>query len=414
MRNATGNHRSFTKRARMLGPILVGACLSLFAWQSLPGAEIERVAVESNDLGVFSLEIDNRLQNGDHLLVIRGLDKGGKEIAIASLRTTGARSTAEPGSLPEERPSPGAELRLTVGEERGFSLVPPDLGPRDVLEPPQASLAGFIRLPAVAAVLAEQAGIRFVQTEKKVTGARPCSGSNFPSNIANPPECCSDGEFIWQIVGSGADIGKVGKRMLSSPCRQANGVSVNCGVGSNPFVQCTFGPCGAAKVWAAGINPSHVFVPGSQPNVCGWDTNGVPVPLEGGTTYSPEPYTGQPAYPGVIATCPYRDCLPDGTPVVTGFALTVTAVKDGATGDVSSKFSGISIAGAGVDSWGYEGGAEVTLRADPSGKNARAVFSGACSESGRYGKKASCTLTMDATSSVTVTYQCEAGFTCEQ
>ena len=206
--------------------------------------------------------------------------------------------------------------------------------------------------------------------------------------------------------------------MLGRPCTQADGVSVNCSIGSklNPPVPCTFGPCGAAKVWSTphGINPSHLFVPDSQPKVCGWDTNGDPVPEEGGATFFPEPYTGQSLYPGVIATCPYRDCLADGTPVVTGFALTVTAVKDGATGDVASKFSGISIVGAGVDTWGYEGGAEVTLRADPVGKNARVVFSGACSESGRYGKKTTCTLTMDATSAVTVTYQCEPGFTCEQ
>jgi hypothetical protein len=138
------------------------------------------------------------------------------------------------------------------------------------------------------------------------------------------------------------------------------------------------------------------------------------VPLEGGATYFPEPYTGQTLYPGVVATCPYRDCLADGTPVVTGFALTVTAVTDGATGEVKSKFPGISIDGAGSDSWGYEGGAEVTLRAEADGNNARAVFSGACSGSSPYGETATCTLTMDATKAVTVTYQCKPGFTCQQ
>jgi hypothetical protein len=112
--------------------------------------------------------------------------------------------------------------------------------------------------------------------------------------------------------------------------------------------------------WPAGIIPSHVFVPVSQPTVCGWDTNGVPVPAEGGATFYPEPHSQTP-YTGVTATCPYQGCLPDGTPVVTGFALTVTAVTSGATGEVKSKFQGISIDGAGSDSWGYEGGAEVTL-----------------------------------------------------
>ncbi len=169
-----------------------------------------------------------------------------------------------------------------------------------------------------------------------------------------------------------------------------------------------------ANAWVNGINPSHVFVPDSQPKVCGWDTNGDPVPEEGGATFSPEPYTGQSLYPEVIATCPYRDCLADGTPVVTGFALTVTAVKDGATGEVRSKFQGISIDGAGSDSWGYEGGAQVTLTAEAAGNNARAVFSGACSGTGGYGEKSTCTLTMNATSAVTVTYQCKPGSTCQQ
>ena len=50
------------KRAGALGPILFGVCFSLFAWQSLPGAEIERVAVENNDLGISSIEIENRFR----------------------------------------------------------------------------------------------------------------------------------------------------------------------------------------------------------------------------------------------------------------------------------------------------------------------------------------------------------------
>jgi hypothetical protein len=290
--------------------------------------------------------------------------------------------------------------------------VPRDLGTREVLEPPEVSLAGFIRLPVVTAVLERQAGIRFVQ-EKKVTGPTPCSGSNFPMALGDSPECCRDGDFLWHIVGGGPDIGKVAKRKLGRPCTQADGVTVNCGIGAP--VPCTFGPCGALKVWAVGANPSHVFVPDSQPTVCGWDTNGVPVPLEGGATFFPEPYnTTQSVYPGVTATCPYQGCLPDGTPVVTGFALTVTAVTDGATGEVKSKFQGISIDGAGSDSWGYEGGAEVTLRAEAVGSNARAVFSGACSGTSPYGEKVTCTLTMDATKAVTVTYQCKPGFTCQQ
>ena len=408
------------RRAPALGLFLAGACLSLFAWQSSFGAGIDRVPVESNDLGISSVEIDHRVQNGDPLLVIRGLDEHGEEIAIASLRTVRLHD-AEPGLMPDEWSNLGTELHLSVGEVRGFSLVTPDLGPREVIEPPQASLAGFVRLRAVAAVLAEHAGIRFVQpseNNEKDSGARFCSGSRFPTNVGDPLQCCQDAEFTWHIVGSGANLGRVAKRSYGRHCRQADGVTKACGVGSNPFVQCAYGPCGARNWWVAGVvgsNSSRVFVPGSQENVCGWDTNGDPVPAEGGASYYPEPYASQALYPGVTATCPYRECLPDGTPVVTGFALMVTGVEEGATGDVTSKPSGISIAGAGFDTWGYEGGTVVTLTADPGDdQRARVVFSGDCSELGSYGKKATCTMTMDATRSVTVTYQCQAGFTCEQ
>ena len=400
------------RRARTLGPILTGVCLSLIAGQSSLGAGIP---VESNDLGIFSVEIEYKLQNGDPLLVIRGLDENGEEIAFASLRTGIVLYTAEPGLLPDEWSSPGAELHLSVGEERGYSLVTPGRGSREVIEPPQASLASFIRLRAVAAVLAEQAHIIFVQrNEKKVTGASTCSGSRFPPSAGDPLQCCQDGEFTWHIVGGGANLGRVAKRSYGRPCRQADGVSKNCGVGSSPFVPCSFGPCGAKNEWVAGSNTSRVFVPGSLSDVCGWDTNGDPVAAEGGASYFPEPYTSQTPYPGVSAMCPYNLCLVDGTPVVTGFALTVTGVEEGASGEVKSKPSGISIAGAEVDTWGFEGGTRVTLKADTVGKRARAVFSGACSESGAYGKKATCTMIMDATSSVTVTYQCEVGFACQQ
>lgn len=257
------------------------------------------------------------------------------------------------------------------------------------------------------------AGIESVQPNKHDTGPTPCSGNRFPTNVGNPLQCCQVGESTWHVVGSGASLGKVAKRTYGTPCRHSDGIS-KCGVGTQPFVPCAFGPCGSSNQWTSGINPSRVFVPFSQPNVCGWDTRGVPVPQEGGASSFPEAYTSQALYPGVVATCPYTACLADGTPVVTGFEFTVTGIEEGATGEVRSKPSGISVTGAGNDLWGYEGGTEITLKADPAGKNARAVFSGDCSEIGSYGKKATCTLTVDATSSVSVTWQCEAGFTCQQ
>jgi hypothetical protein len=147
-----------------------------------------------------------------------------------------------------------------------------------------------------------------------------------------------------------------------------------------------------------------VFFPISQPQVCGYDASGL--------ISFPEPFTNQPLYPGVAPSCPYRDCLADGTPVET--ALTVTGAEDGATGDVTSKPSGISIDGAGDGSVGYDDGTVVRLRARPDGKRARAVFSGACSDSGAYGTASTCHVPMIGNRSVRVTYQCEPGFTCKQ
>jgi hypothetical protein len=198
----------------------------------------------------------------------------------------------------------------------------------------------------------------------------------------------------------------VAQRSYGKPCRQSDGVSMHCGIGTSPFVPCAYGPCGARIDWVAGSNPSFVFFPTSQPRVCGWDARG--------QSSFPEPFTNQTLYPGVTPTCSFTDCLPDGTPVETGFALTVTGVNSGATGEVISQPRGISVTGAGNNSWGYESGTVVRLRANPDGKRARAVFSGACTATGEYGKKSTCDVAMVATQSVTVTYQCKPGLACKQ
>jgi hypothetical protein len=396
-------------RARARDLILAVACWSLAACSTAPSDELARVPVESNGLGVSSIAIDHRIQNQNTLLEIRGFDNSGKEIAIATLRTGRVRYSAEPGLIPDESSSLGTELRLSVGEDRGFALVTPDLMPHEVAEPPRASLASFIRLREVAARLAEEAGIRFVQADTHGDDrATTCSSCRFPTNLGAPLRCCQQGQLTWHIPPNAPN--RVAQRQFALACRQSNGISTKCGVGSNPFVPCAYGPCGARADWIHdGSNPAMVFFPTSQPTVCGYDASNTSDQF-----FFPEPFTNQPLYPGVAPSCPYRACLVDGTPVEEGFALTVTGVADGATGDVTSKPSGIFIAGVGDTSWGFEGGTVVSLRANPDGARARAVFSGACSESGEYGKKATCDVPITATQSVTVTYQCEPGFTCSQ
>src|SRR5688500_9954369 len=78
--------------------------------QSDPGD----ATVEPNDLGIAHVEIERSVANGERLLVVRGLDESGEEIALATLRTGTVSYTPEPGVMPEET-SPGTELIVTVG-----------------------------------------------------------------------------------------------------------------------------------------------------------------------------------------------------------------------------------------------------------------------------------------------------------
>jgi hypothetical protein len=88
-------------------------------------------------------------------------------------------------------------------------------------------------------------------------------------------------------------------------------------------------------------------------------------------------------------------------------------MASGASGTVTSTPTGISLAGAGMSSWGYESGMTVTLTATPKGAHARAILSDGCSATGSYGAPATCVVALDANKRVTVTYDCASGQTCE-
>jgi hypothetical protein len=237
--------------------------------------------------------------------------------------------------------------------------------------------------------------------------ATACSGSRFPA-IGDPLSCCELGDETWHVIGSpGADYGKLAYRTYGNPCKLEDGVTAGCGIGTQPMVQCFYGPCGARNQWAAGGGDAgaHIFVPRTDPALCGWDV--------AGGDHDPEPYTDQPLYAGVVAACPFNRCLPEGRPAVSAFALAVTGVTAAASGTVTSSPAGISLAGAGTASWGYEGGMTVTLTATPKGPYARAVLGGDCSATGAHGAPASCVVALDANKAVTVTYECQTDQTCE-
>ena len=154
-------------------------------------------------------------------------------------------------------------------------------------------------------------------------GPEQCSSGRFPTNVSNPVQCCQDGNRTWHT-----NDGRVlAYRTYGRPCREANGVGTNCGVGSTPFVPCAFGPCGGMTVWAVLADEVRVFFPISKPKKCGWEVRNIQTCLisedpdgcvgpPGSTRSKPEPYVDQLLYPGLISTCPFTRCLKGGTPVL--------------------------------------------------------------------------------------------------
>ena len=154
------------------------------------------------------------------------------------------------------------------------------------------------------------------------TPAEACDGDHFPTNLVNPLKCCQDGNRTWHT-----NNGKVlVYRVYGEPCREADGVGTNCGVGTDPFVQCTYGPCGARNVWRVDAAEVHVFHPDSGRDKCGWSAIGITActKFEGdecdwaqqGTRDFPEAWDGQDEYGGTITACPYRGCQAGGIPTL--------------------------------------------------------------------------------------------------
>ena len=146
--------------------------------------------------------------------------------------------------------------------------------------------------------------------------ATACSPHRFPSNESFVG-CCQDGMRTWSTIGGQSAAFKV----YDAPaCREDDGIGTNCGIGSEPFKPCAYGPCGGRFEWRVTARAAHIFQPVSQSEKCGWQVAGVTVCLTGcdwpagATRSNPEPYTDQVTHPGLTGTRPYRRCLRGGTP----------------------------------------------------------------------------------------------------
>ena len=180
-------------------------------------------------------------------------------------------------------------------------------------------------LPTVIAIAAP-AVVLFGTVPQSTRAGNPvaeaCWGERFPTNTGGPSSCCQDGNRTWHIQGGRL----LAFREYGAVCREADGKGTNCGVGSNPFVPCAYGPCGAKNVWALEAKELHVFVPTSKPEKCGWEAQNITAcPTRedgecrgaiGGFRGYPEPYAGQAENPGATATCTYIRCLVGGTPAM--------------------------------------------------------------------------------------------------
>jgi hypothetical protein len=225
-----------------------------------------------------------------------------------------------------------------------------------------------------------------------------CDGNNFPTKLNNKPthpvSCCQFGNEITHV---GPD-GGLARRKLGHACTTATGKHTCVGSG------CYYGPCGAHVVSATHTNNTLIFIPHSNPQVCGYQT----ITFDGHKIESPEKYTDQPLYPEVTPSCDYTTCDTGGPASI----ITVTTGPSTATGRVKSNLAGITLAGTGRLRKRFA--RTVTLTAEPRGTHARAVFSGDCIKTGEYGEKAECSIKLTPDPKVTLTYECQKGFTCER
>jgi hypothetical protein len=231
-----------------------------------------------------------------------------------------------------------------------------------------------------------------------------CDSNRFPIGKGDSPSCCQQGSDIFHVLEGTREVIH---RQVGPACTNKD-PRVTC-IGK----ACDFGPCGTTIV---PIVPSRrstkdgiIFVPMSNPHECGYQATETPTSgFESEVISSPEAYSQQPQYSGVIATCLYKRCPAHAGPPVSDFEITIRTL--GATGRVKSNPAGITLSGSGKASGAFSDA--VTLTAQPTGRHARAVFSGDCIETGEYGKSAECRVKLAPDPKVTVTYECEKDFRC--
>jgi hypothetical protein len=238
-----------------------------------------------------------------------------------------------------------------------------------------------------------------------------CDGKKLPMKLRDgslgvPVECCRGRDDVMAHEGPGAK--GLAFRLLGKRCTKY-GSTDPCSVPGADA--CPIGPCGAAPLLLIQGTEQHIFKPKHAVKACGYQVKLQPnsAGVDQIDAY-PELYDNanpQVEYPKVTPSCPYTACL-GHEPAIT---VSVTSVANGATGTVTSNPPGISLTGAGTGSGLFADPVKIT--ANPTGPNARAVFSGSgCTASEEYGHTVHCSVPLAPDPAITVTFECKPGATC--
>ncbi len=265
------------------------------------------------------------------------------------------------------------------------------------------------RIVVSLALLTVLAGVALAQPDAPSPAAPAvCDGKNLPMKFPDgstgvPVECCRGRDDVMVHEGRGAK--NLAFRLRGTPCTNEDHSA--CTIpGPHP---CDFGPCGAEHGTLIEGTKLHVFKPKHAVKACGYQIKLQPSSL-GVDQFAlyPESFDTQVEYPKVTPACPYTACIAQHRPAIT---VGVTSVANGATGTVTSNPPGISLTGAGTGSGVFADPVKIT--ANPTGPNARAVFSGgSCTASEEYGHTVHCNVPLAPDPVITVTFECKPRATC--
>jgi len=267
----------------------------------------EPVTVEQNELGITQLTVERGVWEDTHRsLRIHGFNSSGEEIARLTSLDRIAPYFWKPG-MPLLAGPEGWEIDVTV---KGASFTRKGLVPLAERAPDVPALSAFVLMKEVAAAVQSDTGIVFTKpysAGELAYSATNCTGSDFPSAMGDPPQCCQDGGQQWLKPATGNNAGKVTQRTHSNACSSGGG-NFSCGIDSNGgnHGTCAFGPNGwrpdglvISNPWD--LNEDGVFHPdGSYASQCG-RSNGEGYYVPGGLTNNW--YSGVDSSAGDAACC---------------------------------------------------------------------------------------------------------------